>query len=115
MKVQNVSVTEEMLASKNKRFSNYLIDLIPQYGIGFGVGAGSVYLGDQTGYYDLNQFLVGMSFLEDLIFNYSILLLYFIIFESLSFRSLGEYATNTKCIAARNRQPTIFSLEPCVD
>ena len=99
-------ISKEMLANNNKRFLNYLIDLIPQYVFGFGLGAGSVYFGEYTGYYELSQFLGGMSVFEDVIFSYSILLLYYITFESLTFRSLGKYVTKTKVVMHNGEEPT---------
>jgi len=33
-----VQITEDILATKNMRFVNHLIDLIPQYGVIYGIG-----------------------------------------------------------------------------
>ncbi|MEO5787460.1 RDD family protein [Gelidibacter sp.] len=106
MKVQNIIITEEMLASKNKRFLNYLIDIITQYVIMFVLGFASVYIGDYLGYYEMGQFFTELSTIEDLTISYLLLLLYYFTFESLTFRSLGKYATNTKVIMQNGEEPT---------
>ena len=106
MKVQNILITEEMLASNNKRLLNYLIDLIPQYAILFLLGFASVYLGDYLGNYKIGQFFIGLSIIEEIMINFSLLLLYYFMFESLTFRTLGKYATNTKVVMHNGEEPT---------
>ncbi len=95
-----------MLASNGKRFINYLIDLIPQYAISFGIGYASVYLAEYIGYYGLSDFLLDISFAEELLFNYVLLIFYYVLFESLTSKSLGKYATNTKVILQNGQEPT---------
>ncbi|MBO3099248.1 RDD family protein [Gelidibacter pelagius] len=104
--MKNIIITEEMLASKTKRFVNYLIDLIPFYLISYGLIYSIFYLGDYLDNYELSQFFINLSFIEELIIDSIIIVFYYFIFESLTFRSLGKYVTNTKVIMKNGDAPT---------
>ncbi len=90
-----VPISEDLLASKGKRFLNHLIDLVPQYAIFYGIDYGSYYLGEITGYYAINDFWYNMTELEDLIFNYGVMILYYFFMEKYTSRTLGKYITKT--------------------
>lgn len=105
MNLHNSTVKQEVLASKGQRFINHLIDLVPQYAILYGLAYGFFYLGEFTGYYGLSDFWNGLSVLQDYLFSYMLLLLYYFIFESLTHRTLGKYATNTKVIMITGETP----------
>ena len=47
-----------------------------------------------------------LSFIEELIMDSMIIVFFYFIFESLTFRSLGKYATNTKVIKSNGESPT---------
>lgn len=96
-----------MLASRTKRFVNNLIDLTPFYIISYGLIYSLFYLGDYLDNYELSQLLMNLSYLEELIIDSIIIVFYYFIFESLSFRSLGKYATNTKVIVNSGQAPTL--------
>lgn len=106
MDVKNIIITEEMLASKTKRFVNNLIDLIPFYIISYGLIYSIFYLGDYLDNYELSQFFINLSFIEKLIIDSIIIVFYYFIFESLTFISLGKYVTNTKVIMNNGDAPT---------
>jgi uncharacterized RDD family membrane protein YckC len=101
-----VQITEDILATKNMRFVNHLIDLIPQYGVIYGIGYLFLYIGDFSGNYALNNYWAEMSTLEDYFYSYTLMFLYFFTMESLTHRSLGKYVTNTKVIMANGEKPT---------
>lgn len=107
MDTRTITITQEMLASKGTRFINHLIDIAPQYGISYGIAYGSIYLGEYTGYYGLYDFTIGLSFIEELMFNYSLLIAYYVIFESLTFKTLGKYVTNTKVVMHNGEEPKL--------
>ena len=47
-----------------------------------------------------------LSFIEEVIMDSIFIVLYYFIFESLTFRYLGKYATNTKVIMSNGEAPT---------
>ena len=106
MDFKNTVITEEMLVSKTKRFINNLIDLVPFYIISFGLVHGMLYLGEYFGSKKLSYFLMDLSYFEELLFDAVIVVFYFFILESLTFRSLGKYVTNTKVIMNNGAEPT---------
>ena len=106
MNDRNFIITEEMLASKNKRFANHLLDLIPQYAISYGITYGFFYIGEFTGNYALNNYWSEMSTVEDYMITYGLMVLYYFIFEILSQKTLGKYVTNTKVVMYNGDVPT---------
>ena len=61
----------------------------------YAVDYGSYYLGEFTGYYAISDYWYNMSDLEDFIFNYSVLILYYFLMEKYTSRTLGKYVTKT--------------------
>tara|TARA_R110002050_G_scaffold57866_7_gene130234 strand:- start:22557 stop:23063 length:507 start_codon:yes stop_codon:yes gene_type:complete len=99
-------VGEAVLASKNMRFVNHIIDLIVQYAIIYGLAYLFFYIGEYTGYYGLNDFWNGLSKIEDYIVSYLIMLIYYFSMEVFTFRTLGKYVTKTKVVLANGQDPT---------
>ncbi len=93
-----MEVTEDLLASKGKRFVNHLIDLVPQYAVIYGLSYGFYYLGEFTGNYALSDWFNGMSTVMDYVFTYLLLLIYYTLMEGYTERTLGKYVTRTKVI-----------------
>ncbi|MCL6296228.1 RDD family protein [Jejuia spongiicola] len=99
-------ITEDLLASKNSRFVNHLIDLAPQYAISYGLAYLFFYIGEFTGYYGLNDFLNGLSTFEDLLYTYSLMIAYFFLMESLTSKTLGKYVTKTMVVLPNGQKPS---------
>lgn len=83
-------------ASKWKRFANYIIDLIGFYALVFITGI----------IFALSNITIEESKLNDYIFGITIMILYYMITEGLSGRSLGKLITKTKVINMENEKPT---------
>lgn len=101
-----IQVTEDILASKNMRFVNHIIDLIAQYAIIYGLAYLFFYIGEFTGNYGLNDFWNSLSKIEDYIVSYLILLTYYFLMEALTYRTLGKYVTKTMVIMTNGEKPT---------
>ena len=106
MYLRNTIIRQDVLASKGQRFINFIIDLIPQYAILYGLAYGFFYLGEFTGYYGLSDYWNELSVVEDYLISYTLLILYYFIFEGISNRTLGKYATNTRVIMTSGEEPT---------
>lgn len=102
----NFYVTEDLLASKNMRFVNHLIDLIPQYAVMYAISYSFLYFGEFTGDYSLNNYWAEMSKIEDLFYSYTLMFIYFFMMESLTNRTLGKYVTKTMVVMANGEKPT---------
>jgi uncharacterized RDD family membrane protein YckC len=102
----NFYITEDVLASKNMRFVNYLIDLIPQYAVMYAIAYSFFYLGEFTGDYTLNNYWAEMSKLEDYMYSYALLFIYYFLMESLTNRTLGKYVTKTMVVMINGEKPT---------
>lgn len=106
MYLRNTLIRQDVLASKGQRFINFIIDLIPQYAILYGLAYGFFYIGEFTGYYGLSDYWNELSVVEDYLISYTLLILYYFIFEGISNRTLGKYATNTRVIMTSGEEPT---------
>ena len=106
MYLRNTIIRQDVLASKGQRFINFIIDLIPQYAILYGLAYGFFYIGEFTGYYGLSDYWNELSVVEDYLISYTLLILYYFIFEGISNRTLGKYATNTRVIMTSGEEPT---------
>ncbi|MDO5969256.1 RDD family protein [Flavivirga aquimarina] len=103
-------ITEDILASNNMRFVNYLIDLVPQYGIVYGVIYLFFYIGEFTGNYVLNNFLTELSTIQDYIFTYTIMLGYYFFMESFANKTLGKYVTKTVVVLHNGDKPSYLDI-----
>lgn len=110
MQENTIQVTDDILASKNMRFVNHIIDLIAQYAIIYGLAYLFFYIGEFTGYYGLNNFWNGLSKIEDYIVSYLILLIYYFSMEALTCRTLGKYVTKTIVVLSDGNNPTYLDI-----
>ncbi|XMO88190.1 RDD family protein [Algibacter sp. AS12] len=99
-------VTEDLLATKNMRFVNHLIDLIPQYVVMYALSYSFFYYGEFTGDYALNNYWAEMSKIEDYLYSYTLLFIYYFMMESLTDRTLGKYVTKTMVVMVNGEKPT---------
>ncbi|WNH08861.1 RDD family protein [Thalassobellus suaedae] len=102
-----IQITEDVLASKNMSFVNYIIDLVAQYTIIYSLAYLFFYIGEFTGYYGLADFWNGLSNIEDYIVSYTIMFIYFFLMEAFTFRTLGKYVTKTKVVLDDGTRPNL--------
>lgn len=87
-------------ASAGIRFANYIIDLIGFYALVFIIGI----------IFALSNITIEESRLNDYIFGITIMILYYMITEGLSGRSLGKLITKTKVINMENEKPSFINI-----
>lgn len=113
---QKFEVSEELLASKGKRFLNHLLDLIPQYAVVYGLAYLFFYFGEFTGNYSLNNYWNNTSTIEDYLYSYLIMIGYYFLIETTTSRSIGKYVTNTMVVTTDGERPsslTVFKRSLC--
>ena len=98
-------VTQDIFATKGQRFLNYIIDLIVQYGISFGVGVFAYLLSEWAGLYALENWINSMGIVEEYLLGYGIVLIYYTLIEGITNRSLGKYITGTKVVMLNGEPP----------
>ncbi len=106
----NFQITEDVLASKNMRFVNYLIDLVPQYAIVYGITYLFFYIGEFTGNYTLNNFLAELSTIQNYIYTYTLMLGYYFLMEGLTNKTLGKYVTKTMVVLSNGDKPSFSDI-----
>lgn len=102
---EKFKVTPDLYASHGKRLGNFLLDYVIQVVLGAGIGIVLVLIAELTESYDLYNWLISEDKLSDYIFGIIILLIYYIIIETITGRSIGKYATNTKVVLEDGSKP----------
>ena len=101
-------VTEEMLASKSKRFANYMIDRILFYGMFFRLGIVTYMLAEFIGnesFYIFLEDLDSINPLLDKLITAMIFVIFYFILESISQRTVGKLVTQTKVVLENGEKP----------
>lgn len=104
-KETKIRITNEMLASKEKRFANFIIDMIVRFIVTFLIGVLIAMYAQISGNEELLYALENISTLADYAISYVFLLIYYMIFESITGRTIGKYFTNTKVLMIDGSKP----------
>lgn len=100
-------ITNAIKAGRGQRLGNYLIDLIIQYALGYGVGLGAAYL-TYAGIYGPYEYISTMNKFEEFLLGYVIAFIYYFTFEALTGgRTLGKYITGTKVLTWYGERPSV--------
>lgn len=106
MNQNTYTVTLDVLASKNIRFVNFIIDYIVQIVLLFGISIVINVFSELTGHHILqNVFIDNENSLFDLLSGYIILILYYLTIETLTGTSLGKFITQTKIVRHDGSKP----------
>ena len=101
-------VTDEMFASKGKRFLNYLIDLGFFYALFILLGVLLYIIAEITGSEGLYDFLIELENVNpiiDRLLTAVLLVIYYTILESLSQKTIGKLITRTKVVLENGERP----------
>jgi len=99
------SVDEEIMASGWQRFGNYVVDMIFIYII---IILLFIFFGLISSFFDSNEFMEWLDNMGDLEFYLifsSLVLIYFIFFETITSRSLSKYITGTIVVFEDGSKP----------
>jgi uncharacterized RDD family membrane protein YckC len=103
--VKKVKITPQMYASKGKRFANFIIDYIGQLIIGGAIGIAMAIISEITGDYEYVAWIDTMGTLGEYALGIVILIVYYMVFETVTGRTLGKYITNTKVLTEDGQKP----------
>ena len=96
-----MQITQEVLATKGKRFGNFVMDLIFRYVLLFIIGIIAAII-DPEG---VAAWAENVTKLEDIMYGLVVLVVYFIVTESLFQRTVGKLITGTKVVMADGSKP----------
>lgn len=96
-----VEITQDMLAPKSKRFGNFVVDLIFRYVLFFILGIIGAIINPEA-FLEWSQ---SLNRLEEMAYSIMVLVVYFIVTESLFQRTLGKLITGTKVVMADGSKP----------
>lgn len=102
---QKTPFTGHTIAPHNKRFLNFLIDLLAVSFLTMGLGELGLVLNEQYGF---DAFVIGQVTPENLKLmwvNTLVAVVYYGLFESLTQRTLGKYITGTKVVYFNGAKP----------
>ena len=103
--IKKVKITPQMYASKGKRFANFIIDYIGQLIIGGAIGIAMGIIAEITGDYEYVAWIETMGTLGEYALGIVILIVYYMVFETITGRTLGKYITNTKVLTEDGQKP----------
>jgi uncharacterized RDD family membrane protein YckC len=103
--IKKVKITPQMYASKGKRFANFIIDYIGQLIIGGAIGIAMAIISEITGDYEYVAWIDTMGTLGEYALGIVILIVYYMVFETITGRTLGKYITNTKVLTEDGQKP----------
>lgn len=93
-------VTHEMLAGKNKRFFNYVIDMIVMYMLIFFLGMIAAFIAILFELDDMLVWMQNIPTFQSYSIGICVVLLYYGLPETFSSRTLGKLITGTKVVMA---------------
>lgn len=99
-----MDITDDVLAGRGKRFLNFIIDTLFYYVLsyGMGIGIGILY---NLGIEGPLLWLMESSQLTQTLLGIVIVLLYYIIMESLTSKSIGKFITGTRVVTDEGTRP----------
>lgn len=100
-----MDIYTDILAGKGMRFANFVIDMAARYLLIFLI---SMVVALLAGMFELEGVIIWMqtiSKIEDFLISYFIMFLYFLVFESVTQRSLGKFITGTKVVMIDGTKP----------
>ncbi|MGV6830147.1 MAG: RDD family protein [bacterium] len=98
-------MSKGVLASKEKRFLNFVIDYVMQLIVGVVMGFVLFFIAEIFNSDALYGFLDEDNTLTDYLFSFIILVGYYSIIEALTARSIGKFITQTKVINEEGEAP----------
>lgn len=111
MQKSQIVISDDVLASRGKRLANFLLDYIIQLILVALLTFLIVIVSELTSSYGLyNALIVNDSFLASYVLGAFILLLYYIIIETITARTIGKYITQTKVIMADGSPPHLSDI-----
>jgi uncharacterized RDD family membrane protein YckC len=105
-----IPITNEMLATRGQRFGNYIIDMVAHNIVNVIPIVIAFILSEFFGSYELSFWLEDINPGVDFLIGYLVVVLYYFTFESLTGKSLGKLATNTKVLMENGTEPTSHAI-----
>jgi uncharacterized RDD family membrane protein YckC len=120
MENKKFTVTNDLLATRNQRILNFIIDTISVYIIVISLATTIVIIADITNSYNLSNRIESASALEKCIFSLLVLITYYALTEIYFYRTIAKYFTKTVVIMRDGTKPkpntiikrTLFRLIP---
>ncbi|MFN3755965.1 MAG: RDD family protein [Flavobacterium sp.] len=95
---QVIRMNDAMLASHGKRFANFVVDYIMHFVISFIIGIALALL---SFFFDISEPLIWVSEMNqmgEIMLGAMIILMYYLLMESITGRTIGKYITGTKIL-----------------
>jgi len=95
---ETLEITLDMLAPRNKRFINYVVDRLVTYVIALIAFYFSFRLYENTNINTPEEWAVILNSFDFVIYDYIVIVIFYGLLESLLSRSLGKYVTDTMVV-----------------
>lgn len=105
-----IPITNAMLATKSQRFGNYIIDMIVHTLLNLIPIVVGWILYEFFGKADLSLWFEQINPIVEFLLNYLVIVIYYMIMETMTGRSFGKYATNTKVFMQDGSEPEPYAV-----
>lgn len=110
MNNKKISFSRDLLASKEQRFYNFIIDSIIVYIFCLAIGTTIILVGEVTTSYNLTNWVDDTLLIEKIFFVFAIYFLYFYITEMYFSRTFGKYFTKTMVVFRDGSRPKMIAV-----
>jgi uncharacterized RDD family membrane protein YckC len=104
------TITDDLLATREQRFINCILDLLIVHIVLISIGTTVIIIGDITNNYELSNWVKSTTTLEKLFFWIVILFLYYFLTETYFSRTFAKYFTKTIVVAKDGSRPKIHAI-----
>ena len=105
MENKKFAVTDDLVASREQRFLNFVLDFLIVYVILISLGTTVIIVGEVTGIYALSNWAESTTIYEKLIFLVVILFLYYFLTEMYFSRTFAKYFSKTIVVMKDGSKP----------
>ncbi|MDI1307771.1 MAG: RDD family protein [bacterium] len=110
MENKELTVTDDLLASKSQRLLNFIIDVLIVYIIEITIGTTIIIIGDLTNSYAASNWVKSLSPIESFFFGLIILFFYYGLTEMYFSRTFAKYFTKTLVVKHDGSKPNMKSV-----
>ena len=106
MENKEFTITADLLASREQRFMNFIIDFLIIYIIWISIGSTLIIIGEITSIYALSNWAESTTTFEKLIFWLILLFIYYFLTETYYSRTFAKYFSKTIVVTKNGLRPS---------
>lgn len=110
MENKKFTVTDDLVASREQRFLNFILDFLIIHTILISIGTTIMIIGDVTNNYEIASWIKSTTIFQKLLFWVVIVFLYYFLTEAYFSRTFAKYFTKTIVVTKDGSRPKIHTI-----